>query len=106
MGSKGSFNFAFLHGLEAVNDITFLHLQNQFVLNKCDQAIIQLLRFGEGNSSSAAGRRGRALPKRERSWRAAGQLWLGWATFNTRKEEIDPTIYVYVYKFEVYFIFF
>ena len=43
MASKGSSNFVVLHDLEAVNDITFLHLQNQFVLNKCDQAIIQLL---------------------------------------------------------------
>ena len=34
MGSKGSFNFAFLHGLEAVNDITFLHLQKELALNK------------------------------------------------------------------------
>jgi len=66
MASKGSSNFVVLHDLEADNDITFFHLQNQFVLNKCDQAIIQLLRFGEGNSSSAAGRRSRALPERER----------------------------------------
>jgi len=43
MASKGSFNFAFLHGLEAVNDITFLHLHKELALNKCDQAIIQIL---------------------------------------------------------------
>jgi hypothetical protein len=43
MASTGSFNFAFLRGLEAVNDITFLHLQKELPLNKCDQAIIQIL---------------------------------------------------------------
>ena len=63
----------------------------------------------------------RAFPERERGrggllgwWGCAapfdalmGQLWLGWpvdhwATFNTTNEEIGPTIYVYVYKLEIY----
>ena len=38
MGSKGSFNFAFLHGLEAVNDITFVNLQKELALNVTKQS--------------------------------------------------------------------
>lgn len=40
---KSSFNSTFLHGLKAVYNITVLDFQKHLTLNKCDQAMIQVL---------------------------------------------------------------